>query len=37
VAPAVLRHRIIGNFSAEAEGIKPERIIEELLNAVPSE
>ena len=37
VAPAVLRHRIITNFTAEAEGIKPERIIEELLRAVPTE
>jgi MoxR-like ATPase len=37
VAPAVLRHRIISNFTAEAEGIKPERIIQELLQAVPSE
>ncbi len=37
VAPAVLRHRIVSNFTAEAEGIKPERIIQELLQAVPSE
>ena len=37
VAAAVLRHRIITNFSAEAEGIKPERIIEDLLKSVPSE
>jgi MoxR-like ATPase len=37
VAPAVLRHRIITNFTAEAEGIKPERIIEDLLKTVPSE
>jgi MoxR-like ATPase len=37
VAPAVLRHRIITNFSAEAEGVKPERIIEDLLKTVPSE
>jgi len=37
VAPAVLRHRIITNFTAEAEGIKPERIIDELLRSVPSE
>src|SRR5207247_2330478 len=37
VAPAVLRHRIVTNFTAEAEGIKPERIIEELLKSVPSE
>ena len=37
VAPAVLRHRIVTNFTAEAEGIKPERIIEELLKVVPTE
>ena len=37
VAPAVLRHRIITNFTAEAEGVKPERIIEDLLKGVPSE
>jgi len=37
VAPAVLRHRVVSNFTAEAEGIKPERIIQELLAHVPSE
>ena len=37
VAPAVLRHRIITNFTAEAEGVKPDRIIEDLLKTVPSE
>jgi MoxR-like ATPase len=37
VAPSVLRHRIVTNFTAEAEGIKPERIIAELLKSVPSE
>jgi len=37
VAPAVLRHRIVTNFTAEAEGIKPDRIIDELLESVPSE
>jgi MoxR-like ATPase len=37
VAPSVLRHRIVTNFTAEAEGIKPERIVEELLKSVPSE
>jgi len=36
-APSVLRHRIVTNFTAEAEGIKPDRIIEELLKSVPSE
>ena len=37
VAPAVLRHRLVTNFTAEAEGIKPERIVEDLLKTVPSE
>jgi len=37
VAPAVLRHRIVTNFTAEAEGIRPERIIEDLLKSVPTE
>jgi len=37
VAPAVLRHRIITNFTAEAEGVRPERIIDDLLQSVPSE
>jgi len=37
VAPAVLRHRIVTNFTAEAEGIKPDRIIGDLLQRVPAE
>jgi MoxR-like ATPase len=37
VAPAVLRHRIVTNFSAEAEGVKPDRIIADLLKTVPTE
>jgi MoxR-like ATPase len=37
VAPAVLRHRVVTNFTAEAEGVKPERIIEDLLAQVPTE
>jgi MoxR-like ATPase len=37
VAPAVLRHRIVTNFTAEAEGVKPERIIQDLLKSVPVE
>ena len=37
VAPAVLRHRIVTNFTAEAEGVKPDRIIAELLKSVPTE
>ena len=37
VALAVLRHRIVTNFTAEAEGVKPDRVIEELLKHVPTE
>jgi MoxR-like ATPase len=35
VARPVLRHRILTNFNAEAEGIKSETIIDRLLEAVP--
>src|SRR5258705_6128175 len=31
VAPSVLRHRIVTNFTAEADGVKPDRIITDLL------
>jgi len=34
VAKAVLRHRIITNFNADAEGIDPDAIVEKLLAAV---
>ena len=34
VAPMVLRHRIMTNFHAEAEGISPDRIVDMLLEAV---
>jgi MoxR-like ATPase len=34
VAHPVLRHRIITNFTAEAEGLKSDQIIDELLNTV---
>ena len=34
VAPLVLRHRIITNFHAEAEGITPDKIVRELLEHV---
>jgi MoxR-like ATPase len=37
VALAVLRHRIVTNFTAEAEGIKPDRIVEDLLRTIPTE
>ncbi len=34
VAPAVLRHRIITNFSADAEGVTPDTIIAHLIESV---
>ncbi len=37
VAASVLRHRIVTNFTAEAEGVKPDRIIDDLLKHVPAE
>jgi MoxR-like ATPase len=36
VAPSVLRHRIITNFTAEAEGVKPDRIVADLLQSIPA-
>lgn len=35
VSPPVLRHRILTNFNAEAEGIDSEHIIQRLLETVP--
>jgi MoxR-like ATPase len=35
VAHPVLRHRIMTNFNAEAEGIKPEAIIQKLIETIP--
>jgi MoxR-like ATPase len=35
VAPPVLRHRIITNFNAEAEGIKPDEIVRRLIDRIP--
>ena len=35
VAPPVLRHRIITNFNAEAEGIKPDDIVRKLIDIIP--
>jgi MoxR-like ATPase len=37
VAPPVLRHRIMTNFNAEAEGIKPDEIIRRLIRAVTAQ
>lgn len=36
VAHPVLRHRVLPNFAAEAEGVSVERIIDELLATVPA-
>ncbi|MEZ5288004.1 MAG: AAA family ATPase [Vicinamibacterales bacterium] len=35
LARPILRHRIIPNFYAEAEGVTPERIIDQLVETVP--
>jgi MoxR-like ATPase len=35
VAGPVLRHRIITNFNAEAEGIKPDDIVQRLIKFLP--
>ncbi len=37
VALPVLRHRIVTNFNAEAEGIKTETIVQKLLDYVPTQ
>ncbi len=37
VAAAVLRHRIVTNFTAEAEGVKPDRIVADLLQHVATD
>ncbi len=34
-APAVLRHRLVANFNAEAEGITIEQIVEKIMTLVP--
>ena len=34
LAPAVLRHRLVTNYSAEAEGYDTDRVVHELLDAV---
>jgi MoxR-like ATPase len=35
IAGPVLRHRIVTNFNAEAEGLKPDDIVKRLIKAVP--
>jgi MoxR-like ATPase len=37
VAPAVLRHRVVTNFNAEADGISTDQIIVRLIQEVPEE
>jgi MoxR-like ATPase len=37
LAPAVLRHRVIPNFTAEAEGVKVDSIIERIIKEVPQD
>jgi MoxR-like ATPase len=36
VAPAVLRHRVLVNFQAEADGIDAESVVSRLIDAVPA-
>jgi MoxR-like ATPase len=36
LAPPILRHRIIPNFYAEAEGVTSDKIIQQLLESVPA-
>src|SRR5207253_1596451 len=35
VAPPVLRHRIITNFNAEADGVRPDDIVQRLIGLIP--
>ncbi len=37
VAAPVLRHRIITNFNAEADGVSPDRIVQRLTELVPAD
>jgi MoxR-like ATPase len=37
VAAPVLRHRVLTNFNAEADGIKPDDIVRRLIEAIPRE
>jgi MoxR-like ATPase len=36
LAAPVLRHRVVTNFSAESEGVTPDRVIERLVGATPA-
>ena len=35
VAGPVMRHRILTNFNAEAEGLKPDDIVDRLIKTIP--
>jgi MoxR-like ATPase len=37
VAAPVLRHRIITNYNAEADGVKPDEIVKRLIDMIPRE
>jgi MoxR-like ATPase len=37
LAHPVLRHRIITNFNAEAEGLRPDDIVKRLVKATPTD
>jgi MoxR-like ATPase len=37
VAPPVLRHRIMTNFNAEADGVKPDDLVRRLIDVIPRE
>jgi len=37
VAPAVLRHRILTNFNAEADGVHSDKIIQQLIETLPAD
>jgi MoxR-like ATPase len=37
VAHSVLRHRIFTNFTAQAEGVEPDDIIDHLMKEIPVE
>jgi MoxR-like ATPase len=36
IALPVLRHRVLLNFQAEADGVTPDHVVQQLLDAVPA-
>jgi MoxR-like ATPase len=36
IAHPVLRHRVVTNFTAEAEGVTPDKIVDKLLEVIPA-